>query len=83
MNKYDFLIIQIGTVFSPLIVDLVGEENNELPPVIFGVIVLFASLSLLFLPETKGMPLLQKHKDLNQHSCAKESLIGKLFSKFK
>ena len=70
-------------MFSPLIVDLVGEENNELPPVIFGVIVLLASLSLLFLPETKGMPLLQNHKDLNQHACAKESLIGKLFNKLK
>ena len=70
-------------MFAPFIVDLVGEENNELPPVIFGVIVLLSSMSLLFLPETKGLPLIQNHNDLNQHSCAKQSIIGRLYNKLK
>lgn len=68
-------------MFAPFIVDLIGEQDGKLPVAIFGIIVLIASSTLLFLPETKGLPLVQSYKDLNHHSCGKTSVLGKLWSK--
>ena len=68
-------------MFAPFIVDLGGEKNHGLPPAIFGIIMIVGSLTLLFTPETKGLPLVQNHKDLCQYSFTKTSVMGKLYHK--
>merc|ERR1712150_325665 len=72
-TTFNFLdcMSKIGTVFAPFIVEMAGEKDKQLPPAIFGIIVLIASSTLFFLPETKGLALTQCYKDLRQHSCAR------------
>ena len=70
----------MGTVFAPFIVDLGGESNHGLPPAIFGMMMILSSLTLLFTPETKGMPLIQSSKDMSQFPCSKTSIAGKLYN---
>ena len=71
----------MGTVLAPFIVDLGGEKNHGLPPAIFGTMMILASLTLLSLPETKGLPLIQNYKDMSQYSYTKTSFLGKLNDK--
>ena len=66
-------------MFAPFIVDLGGEDNPALPPAIFGIMMIMASLTLLFTPETKGLPLIQNYKDMANHSFTKTSIIGKIY----
>ena len=68
-------------MFAPFIVDLGGEKNHGLPPAIFGIMMILASLTLLFTPETKGLPLIQNYKDMKQYSFTKTSVMGKLYHK--
>ena len=59
------LTFQLGTVIAPFIVDLVGNSNPNLPPAIFGAIMIISSLVFIFLPETRGQTLLQTVDELN------------------
>ena len=76
-----YCLFQIGTVFAPFIVDLGGENNHGLPPAIFGAMMILSSSSLLFTPETKGLPLIQNYKDMALYSFTQTSIIGKLYHK--
>ena len=60
------LSFQLGTTIAPYIVDLGGQSNPRLPPGIFGLIMMLASLTFLFLPETKGLPLVQTVEDMRR-----------------
>jgi hypothetical protein len=77
-----FCNLQLGTVLAPFIVDLGGEKNHGLPAAIFGTMMILASLSLLFTPETKGLPLIQNYKDMSLYSLTKTSIAGQLYHKF-
>ena len=77
-----FPFFQLGTVLAPFIVDLGGEKNPGLPPAIFGAMMILTSLSLLFTPETKGLPLIQNHKDMSLYPLTKTSIAGQLYHKF-
>ena len=76
-----FFFFKLGTVFAPFIVDLGGEDNPALPPAIFGIMMIMASLTLLLAPETKGLPLIQNYKDMAHHSFTETSIIGRIYHK--
>ena len=69
-------------MFAPFIVDIAGENNPGLPFAIFGCMMLVSCLTLLFTPETKGLPLTQNYKDMKLNSFKKTSVVGKLYQKF-
>ena len=77
-----FYEFQLGTVFAPFIVDLGGENNHGLPPAIFGSMMILSSLTLLFSPETKGLPLTQSYKDMKLNSFTKTSIMGRLYNRY-
>jgi len=83
-TTFNFLdcMSKLGTVFAPFIVDIGGEKNHGLPPAIFGCMMILSSLTLLFTPETKGLPLTQSYKDMKLNSFTKTSIIGKFYHKF-
>ena len=70
------LSFQLGTVIAPFIVDLGGEANPNLPPAVFGAMMITLSITLLFTPETKGMPLIQNFRDMRR--CSDTSIAAKL-----
>ena len=41
---------------------------------------ILSSLTLLFAPETKGLPLTQSYKDMKLNSFTKTSIMGKFYS---
>jgi OCT family organic cation transporter-like MFS transporter 4/5 len=83
-TTFNFLdcVSKLGTVFAPFIVDIGGEKDHGLPPAIFGCMMILSSLTLLFTPETKGLPLTQSYKDMKLNSFTKTSILGKLYHKF-
>ena len=64
LSGFFFRWFQLGTLVAPYIVDLGGSSNPGLPPAIFGVSMLVASVAFLFLPDTKNQPLRQKAEDM-------------------
>ena len=59
-------ISKIGSAAAPFIVDLGGSLDPGLPPLVFGCVMLLSSVSFLFLPETRGKPLPQTIKEVEE-----------------
>ncbi len=55
---------QMGTIVSPVVVDIGGNWDPRVPSVIFGTFMLLGSVPFLFLPETKDRPLMQTLEDV-------------------
>jgi hypothetical protein len=56
---------RIGGIVSPFILEM-GGSIPWLPPLIFGVVTISAGISLLALPETMGMSMLNTIQDANE-----------------
>ena len=50
----------MGTTICPFIVDLGGNLRPNLPPMIFGILMVTTSMTFVFTPDTKGQPLVRK-----------------------
>jgi len=57
---------KIGSSIAPFIVDLGGAIDSGLPPLVFGCVLIASSASFLFLPETRGNPLPQTIKEVEE-----------------
>ena len=80
VNSLDIMfIVQIGAIVAPFIVDLGGQVDARLPPLVFGVMTMTAALVFFFLPETGKMTLAQNISDLE--STGGKSLAVKLVDK--
>ena len=55
---------KIGSSIAPFIVDLGGAIDPGIPPLVFGCVLIMSSISFLFLPETRGKPLPQTVKEV-------------------
>lgn len=81
---FNFLdsVSKIGTVIAPFIVDLGSLETKSLPMAVFGTVMMAASITFLFTPETKGLPLAQNASDLKHvASFYHKTVVGKLIQK--
>eukprot|EP00092_Neocalanus_flemingeri_P035998 GFUD01039196.1.p1 GENE.GFUD01039196.1~~GFUD01039196.1.p1 ORF type:complete len:521 (-),score=88.36 GFUD01039196.1:44-1606(-) len=63
---FNFLefVSKIGSSLAPFIVELGGAIDSGIPPLVFGCVLLVSSTSFLFLPETRGKPLPQSVKEV-------------------
>eukprot|EP00091_Calanus_sinicus_P016329 TRINITY_DN35643_c0_g1_i1.p1 TRINITY_DN35643_c0_g1~~TRINITY_DN35643_c0_g1_i1.p1 ORF type:complete len:166 (-),score=4.56 TRINITY_DN35643_c0_g1_i1:45-542(-) len=77
---FNFLefISKIGSSIAPFIVDLGGAVDPGLPPLVFGCVLLASSISFIFLPETKGKPLPQTVREV-EDECG-VTISGKIRS---
>nr|XP_040563904.1 solute carrier family 22 member 1-like [Lepeophtheirus salmonis] len=57
---------KVGSAICTFILDIGTDIHEDFPLVIFGILLLFASVTFLFLPETKGIPLADNYEDLKK-----------------
>merc|ERR1711936_677427 len=65
---FNFLefVSKLGSSIAPFIVDLGGAIDSGLPPLVFGCVLIVSSVSFLALPETRGKPLPQTVKEVEE-----------------
>ncbi|KAK4313072.1 hypothetical protein Pmani_015591 [Petrolisthes manimaculis] len=67
-----FMMSRIGSILSPIIMDVVGKHYKPGPSIVFGVGSLVAALAIFLLPETLGLALPDTISDLENRKPTDE-----------
>ncbi|XP_014271354.1 organic cation transporter protein [Halyomorpha halys] len=60
-------IAQLGVLLAPYIVDMMGKKFWWIPTTLCGSLALVGAFLLMFVPETRGIPMLDTIKEMSQH----------------
>ncbi|XP_076034208.1 solute carrier family 22 member 7-like [Oratosquilla oratoria] len=67
------VIARVGSMLTPYVVDLIGDENPTAPATMFGVVSCVAAFLAFFLPETRKSVLPESHADVANLKSKKKS----------
>uniref|UniRef100_A0A1B6KNG7 Major facilitator superfamily (MFS) profile domain-containing protein n=2 Tax=Graphocephala atropunctata TaxID=36148 RepID=A0A1B6KNG7_9HEMI len=59
-------VCQLGSIFAPYVVDILGSSAWYLPSTLCGGLAVFSALLILLLPETRNKPLMDTIEDLKK-----------------
>ncbi|KAK3881347.1 hypothetical protein Pcinc_014219 [Petrolisthes cinctipes] len=67
-----FMMSRIGSILSPIIMDVVGNHYKWAPSLVFGAVSLVAAFAIFLLPETLGLALPDTISDLENRNPTEE-----------